>query len=141
MACKSGKPSDQCSVSQSLSEPTVKVTHKKVNKKNGRKQDLKIQVQIGKGNLVTENNLEDGVVIARFPDNSVCEFDPTGKTRKFYKYLLELRKRNDVYQEKKGFCELGDIPGYNGQPVIIEFDDDDEVGTPNTEIARINFQS
>jgi hypothetical protein len=138
MKCSTDKPSSaQCSVRQSISEPTVKVWHQKIFKKKGKKQNLNIKVFIGKGNLVTNDNFEEGVVIARFPDNSICELEAVGKNRKFYKYLLKVQKRNGIYKEKEGFCSLPDIPNYTGD-VVIEYDGDDDVETPNTEIARIS---
>ncbi|MEC4750489.1 hypothetical protein U2W12_18735 [Methylomicrobium sp. Wu6] len=117
----------------------MKVAHKKTFKKNGLKQDLELKVYIGKGSLVTDDNFEEGVVIARFPDNSVCELEGIGKSRKYYKYSLKVRTRNGVYQERKGFCESNDIPAYTGDSVVIEYDGDDDLATANTELARISF--
>ncbi|MEQ1530525.1 MAG: hypothetical protein ABL925_14515 [Methylococcales bacterium] len=94
-----------------------------------------------RGTLVTQENFNNdiGVIKAIFPDGSVCEFESKGQSKKFYNYLLDTRVRNSVYAEKDGSCSSLKIPTYTGDDVVIEFDEDDDNVTANTEIARIRF--
>ncbi|MGZ8095270.1 MAG: hypothetical protein ACXWUD_03390 [Methylosarcina sp.] len=120
----------------------IKGSFKKIYKRNGEKQDLKVQIRIGKeGDLVTKENFNDdiGVLRAVFPGGAVCEFDSVSQSRKFFNYSLNVRVRKGNYQEIKGFCSPSQIPSNTGEDIIIEFDADDDALTTNTEVARIVF--
>jgi hypothetical protein len=120
----------------------VKGSFKKIFKRNGEKQDLKVKIRIGKdGDLVTKENFTDdiGVLKAVFPSGEVCEFDSVSQSRKFFNYSLNVRVRKGNYQEIKGFCSPSQIPSVTSGDVVIEFDADDDDATLNTEVARIAF--
>jgi hypothetical protein len=78
-------------------------------------------------------------VRAVFPNGVVCELEGDDNPRKHYRYSLKLRVRKGVYEEKDGFCDFSQtapqIPLYAGDPIVIEFDADDDPDTPNVEIA------
>jgi hypothetical protein len=104
---------------------------------------LKIDIKVRKGGLITPDNFDTGVVKAVFPDGVVCELDGDDRPRKLYKYSLKIRVRKGIYEEKDGFCTFSktppQIPLYASNPVIIEFDEDDDATTPNEEIATGTF--
>lgn len=118
----------------------VKGSFKKIYKRNGEKQDLKVKIRLGKeGDLVTKENFDNdvGVLKAVFPGGEVCEFDSAGQSRKFFNYTLNVRVRKGNYQEIKGFCSPSQIPSITSGDVVIEFDADDDDLTPNTEVVRV----
>jgi hypothetical protein len=123
----------------SLSNEKIYGKFKNKSKKNGSNQELSIKIKVKKnGQLITPNNLDEGVVSAVFPDGSVCELDADDdrRAKRFYEYSLKLRVRKGEYQEKDGFCDNSDsIPTYAGGSITIEFDD----GAATVQMGRFNF--
>ncbi len=130
--------------SSSISSPVVKGKFKHTVKK--KTEELSINIKVGKGDLVTNDNLDTAVIRAYFPDGEVCELETDDEmdSIKFYEYSLKLLTKKGVYREKDGSCDLDgasltQIPEYASAPIVIEFDVDDDIDTPNVEIATGTF--
>ena len=93
-----------------------------------------------KGDLITDESFEneEGVVLANFGGVS-CEFEQAGKSRKNYKFILDVQVKNGVYQDNRGFCTPAEIPTYNANDkVMIQYDEDDD-GIVDSDIATISI--
>ncbi|HWP01546.1 MAG TPA: hypothetical protein VNL74_13140 [Methylococcus sp.] len=114
-----------------------------VEKPKHQRKELEIAVKIGIGDLIgTADTARDAVILAKFPDQTECELEfhhfEDSATRAVYK--LRLKEKAGSLNLKDGSCDPSIVPSFVGQgPIVIEYDDDDDLGTPNHQLGTGNF--
>jgi len=101
--------------------------------------ELELSLKAGLGSDRTFSNLEearDAVLIARI-NNSECILDFDQRMAgKRVEFKLKIREKSGNVDIRSGDCSVNQMPTLG--PITVEYDDDDDPSTPNTQLFQNN---
>jgi len=105
---------------------------------------LEIGVNVRFGDTITRDNVDNGAILAVFPDGAQCELDIDKLKRRKAEFDLKLRQRDGVLEVRDGDCSTSTGAPLTAMPSIVgevqlQYDADANPATPNVLIASRAF--